>query len=290
MLLVDALAGKSIVVTGGGTGIGLAMATHFAELGATVHLWGRREGVLAEAVAGIGDAAHAQVVDVRDADAVDAAVDELWAAHGPLTGVLNNAGANFIAQTEQLSHRAFRALTSTIMDGSFHTTHAVGRRWIAEGLPGSVVSTLATWVWTGSAFVTPAAMAKAAVHSMTMSLAAEWARHNIRVNAVAPGPFPTDFAWSVLAPTGQAAVGATQADQIPAGRFGELAELGNLMAFLYADGCDYLTGATIPIDGGQMLAGPNTLADLARLSDEEWASATASAKAAAEQSKAGRAG
>lgn len=283
MLAADALANKSIVITGGGTGVGRAMAEHFAGLGATVHIWGRREAVLAEAAAQVG--AHFQVVDVRDADGVAAAVDALWDAHGPLTGVLNNAGANFVAQTHEISHRAYRALTSTILDGSFHLTHAVGKRWIAEGLPGSVVSTLTTWVWTGSGFVTPAAMAKAGVHAMTMSLAAEWARFGIRLNAVAAGPFPTDFAWKVLAPTGDASVGATQADKVPMGRFGELPELGNLMAFLFADGCDYLTGACIPIDGGQMLAGPGTLNDLAHLTEQQWADATTAAKAAAAASK-----
>ncbi|MEA2170709.1 MAG: hypothetical protein QOF76_4009 [Solirubrobacteraceae bacterium] len=283
MLAADALANKSIVITGGGTGVGKAMAEHFAGLGATVHIWGRRETVLAEAAEPIG--AHFQVVDVRDADAVSDAVDELWAARGPLTGVLNNAGANFVARTDKISHRAYRALTSTILDGSFHLTHAVGRRWIAEGLPGSVVSTLTTWVWTGSGFVTPAAMAKAGVHAMTMSLAAEWARFGIRLNAVAAGPFPTEFAWKVLSPTGDASVGATQKDRVPMGRFGELPELGNLMAFLFADGCDYLTGACIPIDGGQMLAGPGTLNDLAHLTPEQWDAATEAAKAAAAAAK-----
>src|SRR5206468_13118690 len=143
--------------------------------------------------------------------------------------------------TESLSPRAFVAVTSTVMKGSFHTTHAAGRRWIEAGLPGSVLSTLTTWVWTGSAFVTPSAMAKAAVHSMTMSLAVEWARYGIRLNAVAPGPIPTDYAWEMLNPTENSSVGATQVDQVPAGRAGTIEELANLMMFLLSDACDYLT-------------------------------------------------
>ncbi len=121
-------------------------------------------------------------------------MDEIWTLHGPLTGVINNAAANFIAPTESLSPRAFEAVTSTVMNGSFNTTHAAGRRWIEGGTRGVVLSTLTTWVWSGSAFVVPSAMAKAAVHSMTMSLAVEWARYGIRLNALAPGPIPTDYA------------------------------------------------------------------------------------------------
>jgi NAD(P)-dependent dehydrogenase (short-subunit alcohol dehydrogenase family) len=289
----DLLSGKRILITGGGTGLGRAVARHLVDHGAAVHLWGRREGVLAEAAAEASQdrprAVHHQTVDVRDGDGVDAAMGELWDAHGPLTGVLNNAAANFIAPTESLSPRAFDAVTSTVMKGSFHTTHAAGRRWIEQGLPGSVLSTLTTWVWTGSAFVTPSAMAKAAVHSMTMSLAAEWARFGIRLNAMAPGPIPTDYAWQMLNPTDESAVGATQSDQIPMGRMGTVEELANLTMFLLSDACDYLTGQTIAMDGGQMLAGPGTFAGLTSLSAEEWEAARERSKAASAASKAERA-
>jgi NAD(P)-dependent dehydrogenase (short-subunit alcohol dehydrogenase family) len=196
----DLLAGKRILVTGGGTGLGRGVAARLAAHGAEVHLWGRREAVLAEAAAEVGamaagpGPAHFRTVDVRRADLVDAAMTEIWDRHGPLAGALNNAAANFIAPTESLSPRAFEAVTSTVMAGSFHTTHAAGRRWIDQGLPGVVLSMLTTWVWTGSAFVVPSAMAKAAVHAMTMSLAVEWARYGIRLNALAPGPIPTDYA------------------------------------------------------------------------------------------------
>jgi NAD(P)-dependent dehydrogenase (short-subunit alcohol dehydrogenase family) len=289
----DLLAGKRILITGGGTGLGRGVARHLVEHGADVHLWGRRESVLdeaaAEASASRPGSVHVQTVDVRDGDGVDAAMGRLWDRHGALTGVVNNAAANFIAPTESLSSRAFDAVTSTVMKGSFHTTHAAGRRWIEGGLPGSVVSTLTTWVWTGSAFVTPSAMAKAAVHSMTMSLAVEWARYGIRLNALAPGPIPTEYAWDMLNPTDRSAVGATQADQIPMGRTGTMTELAHLTMFLLSDACDYLTGQTIAMDGGQMLAGPGTFAGLTSLTAEDWAQAREKSKAATAASKAQRA-
>lgn len=288
----DLLAGQRILVTGGGTGLGRGVARHLVEHGAQVHLWGRREAVLeeaaAEASAGAPGSVHVQAVDVRDGDLVDASVGEIWDRHGPLTGVLNNAAANFIAPTKGLSPRAFRAVTSTVMDGSFHTTLAAGKRWIAEGRPGVVLSTLTTWVWTGSAFVVPSAMAKAAVHAMTMSLAAEWAPYGIRLNALAPGPIPTDYAWSMLSPTDKSAVGATQVDAIPAGRAGTIEELAHLTMFLFSDACDYLTGQTVAMDGGQMLAGPGTFAGLTSLTDDDWSEVREKAKAATEQSRSQR--
>jgi NAD(P)-dependent dehydrogenase (short-subunit alcohol dehydrogenase family) len=271
------LDGKRILITGGGTGLGRGVAAGLAAHGAQVHLWGRRETVLADAAAAISaarpGAVNYQTVNVREFDQVAAAVGEIWERHGPLTGVLNNAAANFIAPTVSLSPRAFEAITSTVMTGSFNTTLAVGKRWIAEGLPGSVLSNLTTWVWSGSAFVVPSAMAKAAVHAMTMSLAVEWGPYGIRLNALAPGPIPTDYAWEMLNPTDKSSVGATQPDQIPLGRSGTIDELSNLTIFAFSDACDYLTGETIAMDGGQRLAGPNTFAGLSALSEDDWARA-----------------
>ena len=288
----DALAGKRILITGGGTGLGRGVAARLVAHGAQVHIWGRRENVLAEAVAEISvdhpGSAHYQTVNVRDFDAVSAAVDQIWNNHGPLTGMLNNAAANFIAPTVSLSPRAFEAVVSTVMNGSFNTTLAVGKRWIAEGLTGAVLSNLTTWVWSGSAFVVPSAMAKAAVHAMTMSLAVEWGRYGIRLNALAPGPIPTEYAWEMLNPTDESSAGATQADQIPMGRTGTIEELANLTVFLFSDGCDYLTGETIAMDGGQRLAGPNTFAALTSMSDEDWAQARERSKAASDTAKAQR--
>jgi len=271
------LDGKRIVITGGGTGLGRGVAAGLAAHGAQVHLWGRRETVLADAAAEISaahpGAVHYQTVNVREFDQVAAAVGEIWDRHGPLTGVLNNAAANFIAPTVSLSPRAFEAVTSTVMTGSFNTTLAVGKRWIAQGLPGSVLSNLTTWVWSGSAFVVPSAMAKAAVHAMTMSLAVEWGPYGIRLNALAPGPIPTDYAWEMLNPTDKSSIGATQPDQIPLGRSGTIDELSNLTIFAFSDACDYLTGETIAMDGGQRLAGPNTFAGLSAMSEDDWARA-----------------
>ena len=275
----NALAGKRVLITGGGTGLGKGVAGFLAAHGAEVHLWGRRLEVLQKA---------ADEINQRKAELVDAAVGEIWDRHGPLTGLINNAAANFIAPTKDISPRAFEAITSTVMNGGFFTTHAVGRRWIAQGLKGSVVSTLVTWVWTGSAYVCPSAMAKAAINAMTMSLAVEWARYGIRLNAVAPGPFPTEYAWQMLSPTGEAAVGATQADEVPMGRYGEMEELANLMILLMSDGCDYITGETICIDGGHHLAAPSTFAGLNKLSDEAWRKIREASQAATAATKAQR--
>ncbi|UFS58134.1 SDR family oxidoreductase [Subtercola endophyticus] len=285
----DVLAGKRILITGGGTGLGRGVAKHLVEHGAEVHLWGRRISVLEEAAAeasgGRDGRVFYQAVDVRKADLVDEAMGAIWHEHGPLTSVINNAAGNFIAPTASLSSRAFEAVSSTVMNGSFNTTHAAGKRWIAEGLAGCVLSTLTTWVWTGSAFVVPSAMAKAAVHAMTMSLAVEWARYGIRLNALAPGPIPTDYAWEMLSPTDSSAVGATQPDQIPMKRAGTIEELAALTIFLLSDACDYLTGETIAMDGGQRLAGPATFAGLTSLSDQDWADVRAASQAASEASK-----
>lgn len=288
----DTLAGKRILITGGGTGLGRGVARHLVEHGAEVHLWGRREAVLAEAAeeasASRPGSVHYQAVDVKDYTNVNDAMERIWQDHGPLTGVINNAAANFIAQTKDLSPRGFEAISSTVMNGSFNTTHAAGKRWIDQGLRGSVLSTLTTWVWTGSAYVVPSAMGKSAVHTMTMSLAVEWAKYGIRLNALAPGPIPTEYAWEMLNPTDKSSAGATQFDQVPAGRPGTIEELANLTIFMMSDACDYLTGQTIAMDGGQMLAGPGTFAGLSSMSDDDWIEAKARGKEASEASKAQR--
>ena len=289
----DVLAGKRILITGGGTGLGKELARAFVAHGASVHICGRREAVLRQAVAELS--AHAQhggkiehhICDVREAEQIEAMVDRIWTG-GPLTGLINNAAANFIAPSVDISPRGFAAVRSTVMDGALFATLACGKRWIAQGLPGSVVSMLVTWVWTGSAYVLPSAMAKSAVHAMTMSLAVEWGKHNIRVNAVAPGPFPTESAWEKLAPIPKANVGAASADEVPMQRFGRMPELCNLLTFLQADGCAYLTGQNIAIDGGHHLAAPSTFAALGQLTPEDWAEAKAVVRARTEKEKAQR--
>lgn len=289
----DVLAGKSILVTGGGSGLGLEISKALAAKGATVHICGRRVNVLEEAAAEIGKDApgkvHWHTCDIRDADQVDALVEAMWKV-GPVTSLVNNAAANFIAPTKGLSPRGFRAITSTVMDGSFHVTLALGKRWIAEGIKGSVVSNLVTWVWTGSAFVVPSAMAKTALHAMTMSLAVEWGPYGIRLNATAPGPFPTESAWEKLNPIPDAKSSATSDETVPLRRYGAMPELQNLITFLLSDGCDYLTGQTIAIDGGQHLAGPATFADLTGMTDAQWQTAREAIEQSTQRDKANRAG
>jgi NAD(P)-dependent dehydrogenase (short-subunit alcohol dehydrogenase family) len=214
-------------------------------------------------------------------------IDAIW-AHGPLTGLINNAAANFIAPTKSLSPRGYDAIRSTVMDGAFYMTLEIGKRWIAEGIRGSVVSNLVTWIWTGSPFVVPSAMAKTAIHAMTMSLAVEWAPYGIRLNATAPGPFPTESAWEKLSPIPGVNAGATSDEEVPMGRYGQMHELQNLVTFLMADGCDYLTGQTIGIDGGHHLAAPSTFAALNKVDDETWAQAREAIKAATARDKAQR--
>lgn len=285
----DVLSGKNILVTGGGGGLGKEIAQALSAKHATVHISGRRLGMLEETAAQIseqtGHKVHAHACDVRDADAMDALIEEIW-QDKPLTGLINNAAANFISPTKDLSARGFRAITSTVMDGSFHATLSCGKRWIRDGLPGSVVSNLVTWVWTGSAFVVPSAMAKTALHAMTMSLAAEWGPYGIRLNATAPGPFPTPEAWEKLNPLPDTQSSATNCDTIPMRRYGNMPELTNLITFLMSDGCDFLTGQTIAVDGAQHLAAPSTFADLTNLTDEQWQAARAAIEASTAKSKA----
>jgi NAD(P)-dependent dehydrogenase (short-subunit alcohol dehydrogenase family) len=289
----DALTGKVILVTGGGSGLGREIAQALAARKATVHICGRRKELLDQTAAEIAAATGSKVVahacDIRDADAVDAMIEAIW-QDAPLTGLVNNAAANFISPTKDLSARGFRAITSTVMDGTFHVTLSVGKRWIRDKIAGSVVSNLVTWVWTGSAFVVPSAMAKTAIHAMTMSLAAEWGPYNIRLNATAPGPFPTESAWEKLNPIPDTTSSATSADTVPMRRFGRMPELTDLVTFLLSDACAYLTGQTIAIDGGQHLAGPGTFADLSNLTDEQWQAARAAITASTAKQKAQQAG
>lgn len=287
----DVLSGKRILVTGGGTGLGKEIATGLAAYGAHVFICGRRENPLKAAAHEIRNETRGSVdyatVNVRDAAALDAMIADIWKG-GPLTGLINNAAANFIAPTETLSPRGYEAVRATVMDGSFFATLSCGKRWIAEKRAGVVVSNLVTWVWTGSAYVVPSAMAKSAVQAMTMSLAVEWGPKNIRLNAIAPGPFPTSNAWDKLNPIPNTSVGATQCDQVPLRRFGQMEELRNLIIFLMSDGCSYINGATIAIDGGHHLAAPSTFADLSKLTADDWQQAREALRASAEREREGR--
>ncbi len=225
--------GQRILVTGGGTGLGKAMAARFLSLGAEIFICGRRKTVCEETGIELmgrhGGKVTAFGVDIRDAKAVDAMVEEIFAS-GPLTGLVNNAAGNFIARTEDISPRGFDAIANTVMHGTFYVTHAVGRRWIAGGHRGSILSILTTWIWNGGPFTVPSAMSKAAVHAMTMSLASEWGRYGIRLNAIAPGEIPTEGMNKRLTP--ESAPGERTAKINPMGRVGTIEELQNLAVFL----------------------------------------------------------
>jgi NAD(P)-dependent dehydrogenase (short-subunit alcohol dehydrogenase family) len=189
----DLLKGKRILITGGGSGLGKEIAARYLELGADLYICGRRDSVLRESadelMGRLGGSVKSFAVDIRNAEAVDQMIDEIW-KDGPLTGLVNNAAGNFISRTEDLSSRGFDAIANIVLHGTFYVTHSIGKRWIANNLPGSVVSILVTWVMNGGPFVVPSAMSKAGVNVMTKSLAVEWGRHQIRLNAIAPGVFP----------------------------------------------------------------------------------------------------
>jgi NAD(P)-dependent dehydrogenase (short-subunit alcohol dehydrogenase family) len=284
------LKGKRILVTGGGTGLGREMADKYLELGADLYLCGRRKAALektsAELTARHGGSVKCHAVDIRDAEAVDAMVQAIWDDGGPLTGLLNNAAGNFISRTQDLSPRGFDAIANTVLHGTFYVTHAVGKRWIAGRHKGSVVSIVVTWVWAGSPFVVPSAMSKAGVHIMTKSLAVEWGRYGIRLNAIAPGIFPTEGAGKRLAP------GRDYRDEAvavnPMGRIGKMPELQNLAAFLMADGCEFLTGQTIALDGGANLVNGGSFNELFKWGDAEWQAAREAIKAQNDKDKSQR--
>ncbi|MEM7248601.1 MAG: SDR family oxidoreductase [Acidobacteriota bacterium] len=264
------LEGEHVLVTGGGTGLGKAMACELSRLGAAVSLMGRRRPVLEAAVAEIaeqGGRAHGVSVDLRDAEAVAAAMEEAESELGELTGLINNAAGNFLAATEGLSSRAFDAVVRTNLHGSFHCTQECGRRWIERKHPGAVLSILTTYAETGSAFVVPSAVSKAGVLAMTRSLAVEWGCHGIRLNAIAPGPIPTPGAWDRLVPDG--GVEESLRARVPLGRLGTPDDIASLAAFLMSDLASWITGECVVVDGGDHLACGGTFNDFARLPRED---------------------
>lgn len=265
------LVGKRILVTGGGTGLGRVMAEQYLRLGADVAICGRRKSVLDdtrdELQESIGGRVDTYQVDIKDHEAVEAMVAEIW-SDGALTGLVNNAAGNFISRTEDLSPRGFDAIADIVLHGTFYVTNACGKRWIEAGLKASVISIVVTWVFDGGPFTVPSTMSKAGIAAMTKSLAVEWGPKGIRLNAIAPGPFPTKGAWDRLMPDGVRL--ADQEDVIPMQRLGEHPELANLATFLMADGVEYLTGQVIAIDGGQYLNNAGTFNNLRSLTDEHW--------------------
>jgi len=269
----DLFEGKRFLVTGGGTGLGKIMLERFVELGADCVICGRRGAVLEETAREImarypGRKVDTFAVDIRVATAVEEMVGEIWAG-GPLDGLVNNAAGNFISQTKDLSPRAFDAIANIVLHGTFYMTNACGKRWIAERRKASVISILTTWVWTGSPFVVPSAMSKAGVAVMTQSLAVEWARHGIRLNAIAPGPFPTEGAWARLNPMKDSDDDRYKLRN-PMGRVGRPSELANMAAFLMSDEVEYINGEVIAIDGGMGIMGNGTFSNMMSYSEDDW--------------------
>jgi|TARA_B100001093_G_scaffold321787_1_gene307104 NAD(P)-dependent dehydrogenase (short-subunit alcohol dehydrogenase family) len=266
----DLLKDKRILVTGGGTGLGKEMASHFAKHGAELYICGRRENVLKdtadEIITKYDAKVHYQTLDIRASKDVEEYIQSIF-DNAPLDGLVNNAAGNFISPTKDLSHKGFDAIANIVFHGTFYITHSVGKRWIEHSHKGSIVNILATWVWTGSPYVVPSAMSKSGIHAMTQSLAAEWGKYGIKVNGIAPGPFPTKGAWERLNPDNN---DDGMMSTVPVGRVGQMIELQNLATFLMADGCDYLTGQTIGLDGAQYLTGGGTFSQLDKLSDEDW--------------------
>jgi NAD(P)-dependent dehydrogenase (short-subunit alcohol dehydrogenase family) len=267
----DLLRNKRILITGGGTGLGKAMADRFLQLGATVYICGRREEVLEQTAAELSSATngpiHALPCDVRNLDAVEAMIDTIWKT-APLDVLVNNAAGNFIARSEELSPRAIDAVLGIVLHGSAYCTTACGRRWLKAGHKASVLSIITTYAWTGSAYVLPSAMAKAGVLAMTRSLAVEWGGKGVRLNAIAPGPFPTPGAWERLVPRPDLAKAFETKN--PLKRVGEHIELANLAAFLLSDFAGYINGEVVTIDGGEWLQGAGQFNFLDRLTDADW--------------------
>ena len=270
-LAPDLLQGKIAWITGGGTGLGRAMALRFAELGARVGLSGRREEPLAgtaQTITNAGGRAAIACCDVRDPDAVDSALEKLTGELGRPEILVNNAAGNFLCRSEDLSPNGFAAVVDIVLRGTFHCTRAVGRAWIDAGSGGTVLNIAATYAWTGSGFVLPSACAKAGVVAMTRSLAVEWAPHGIRLNAIAPGPIPTEGAFSRLLPSEEML--ESRRRRIPAGRFGTQEELAELAAFLVSDASDWMRGEVVAFDGGEWLRGAGEFNDLLDLPDAMW--------------------
>ena len=273
MLRDDALKGKTIVITGGGTGLGKAMGTYFLKLGANLVITSRKLEVLQktanEMAAETGGQVLAVQCDVRDYAQVENVLAKTIEKFGKVDSLLNNAAGNFISPTERLSANAFSSIIDIVLKGSVNCTLAFGKHWIAAKQPASILNIVTTYAFTGSAYVVPSACAKGGVLAMTRSLAVEWGKYGIRTNAIAPGPFPTKGAWDRLLP-GDLAEKFDFKNRVPLKRVGENQELANLAAFLISDFSGYINGEVITIDGGEWLQGAGQMNGLEAIPNGMW--------------------
>lgn len=274
MFQPDLLKTKRILITGGGTGLGRAMAERFLQLGAAVYICGRRADVLQRTCEELAGSTTGQiqgsVCDVRDRDAVEQMTAKIWES-GPLNVLVNNAAGNFIARSEELSPRAWEAVLGIVLHGTMNATLACGVRWLKTGQQATVLNVSTTYAAAGcgSAYVAPSAVAKAGVLALTQSLAVEWGSRGIRLNAIAPGPIRTEGAFSRLLPRKDLEQYALA--RIPLRRFGTLEEFANLAAFLVSDGCTHVNGEVVVMDGGEWLQGASEFGYVGQLlSDSDW--------------------
>lgn len=273
MLSPDALKGKTIIVTGGGTGLGKSMGTYFSILGANLVITSRKMDVLEKTAKEIteksGNPVHCVACDVRVYEQVENVIKEAKEQFGKVDVLLSNAAGNFISPTERLSHRAFDTVVDIVLKGSYNFTLALGKDWIENKQGGNILSIVTTYAWTGSGYVVPSACAKSGVLAMTRSLAVEWAKYGIRCNAIAPGPFPTEGAWDRLLP-GNLKKKYDPATKVPLKRVGDHQELANLAAYLVSDFSAYINGEVITIDGGEWLMGAGEFNGLEAIPAELW--------------------
>lgn len=274
MLKDGALKGRTIIVTGGGTGLGRSMTKYFLTLGANVVITSRKLEVLQktadELMAETGGQVLAVQCDVRKYNEVEAMLDATIKKFGGVDSLLNNAAGNFISPTERLSNRAFDTIVDIVLRGSYNCTLALGKYWIAnKQLNKTVLSIVTTYAWTGSGYVVPSACAKAGVLAMTRSLAVEWGKYGIRCNAIAPGPFPTKGAWDRLVP-GELQEKMDLKNRVPVQRAGEHQELCNLAAYLVSDYSAYVNGDVVTIDGGEWLQGAGEFNMMSAVTEEQW--------------------
>jgi NAD(P)-dependent dehydrogenase (short-subunit alcohol dehydrogenase family) len=273
MLREDALKGKTIVITGGGTGLGKAMGIYFLKLGANLVITSRKQEVLQKTADEMEEKTGGKVLavacDVREPEQVDNVLAKTLERFGSVDVLLNNAAGNFISPTERLSANAFSSIIDIVLKGTVNCTLAFGKHWIKEKQTATVLNIVTTYAFTGSAYVVPSACAKGGVLALTRSLAVEWGKYGIRTNAIAPGPFPTKGAWERLLP-GDLAKKFDFKNRVPLKRVGEHQELANLAAFLVSDFSGYINGEVITIDGGEWLQGAGQMNGLEAIPNEMW--------------------